>query len=840
MATEAERQLEFLLRHYTANRILSEPDDQVVENQQHGNDNMDDTSNRDGNGNGNGKKGKKRGRDILEHRNITQYEHGRFREDPVAFMLSVGAFYQGSGWRSHKNYIGARYFYEGYTTEMKNSVLKSKRVQECITQLAERQAELLNQTNTVAVSPTDARKRKKQQVALERELEAVARGIADKCFAQMDSIRLLRLFAFTINTVLVRLYHQGIHIKESEIAVLRDVALEAARTHRSLILLPSHKSHVDYLVISYIFFRLGIALPHIAAGDNLDIPVVGGILKGCGAFFIRRVWGDDQMYKAVVDEYIETLLQKGHNIECFIEGTRSRTGKLLTPKFGLLKMILETILGGGAHDAIIVPISIGYDKVIETSTYMNELLGNPKERESLWAMLTNTRVLQLKWGSIDVRVAKPWSLHDWIHDQIETRRPFNPEHNREHKTILLKSLGYRVLSDINAVSVVMPTALIGTVILTLRGRGVGRNELIRRVDWLRHQITAKGGHVAEFNGMSTGEIVDRSIAILKDLVGERKEKEVIEPTYYGVKRFELSFYRNQVIHLFIEEAIVSAALYTVVKRGGAKSTQRMSFQHLLEEVTFLSSLLKVDFIYKPGNVQQNTERTVFWLEQNQVLARDEEGYIGLSDLERACGRENYVWPFIETYWLAAVSLYSMNPQPTKRRPATHISDGEPDFDPTAANWIDEGTFTRRAQALGKTLYFQGDLSYLEAVNKETLKNAFIRLEEQRIIMVRRGGSNKESYQWALHPVWAPEQRNGHIVPAGKLWDMVEKIGGFRREGKNRRDNATVSTRVLRLAELASHPDAYARSQTYPSLPAKDPKTLATVTAHVGAMTVAKL
>ncbi|RUS24821.1 hypothetical protein BC938DRAFT_473025 [Jimgerdemannia flammicorona] len=355
----------------------------------------------------------------------------------------------------------------------------------------------------------------------------------------------------------------------------------------------------------------------------------------------------------------------------------------------------------------------------------------------------------------------------------------------------------------------MPTALIGTVILTLRGRGVGRNEVIRRVDWLRHQIILKGGQVAEFYGMTTGEIVDRSIVILKDVVGERKEKEVIEPTFYGVKRFELSFYRNQVIHLFIEEAIVSAALYTVVKRGGAKSTQRMRFDDLLEQVAFLSSLLKVDFIYKPGGVEANTERTVLWLEQNQVLVRDAEGYIGLSDLERACGRENY-----------AVSLYSMNPQPVQH---VNYPSTEPEFDPSTANWIDEGTFTRRAQALGKTLYFQGDLSYLEAVNKETLKNAFIRLEEQRIIMVRRAGLNRESHQWALHPAWAPERRNEQVVPAGKLWDMVERIGGFRREGKNRRDNATVSTRVLRLAELASHPDAYARSQTYPSQAARDPR-----------------
>ncbi|RUS23656.1 acyltransferase-domain-containing protein [Jimgerdemannia flammicorona] len=381
-----------------------------------------------------------------------------FREDPVAFIVNMGAYYQGAGWRSHKNYIGSRYFYEGYSTAMKDKVLKSKRVQDCISKLAERQAELLNQTATVAVSPTDEKKRLKQQRALERELEAVARGIADKCFARMDDVRVLRLFAFAVNNILVRLYHQGIHIKESEFVVLRNAAIEAERSRRSLILLPSHKSHVDYLVISYVFFRLGIALPHIAAGDNLDMPIVGGILKGSGAFFIRRVWGDDLMYKAVLDEYMEALLQAGReyiwrvmtgraevygyqmnvslnrgstciltysfidNIECFIEGTRSRTGKLLTPKLGILKIILESVISGGARDAIIVPISIGYDKVIETSTYMTELLGNPKERESLWSIMTGTRVLQWKWGSIDVRVAKPWSLRSWIDEQIEIRK----------------------------------------------------------------------------------------------------------------------------------------------------------------------------------------------------------------------------------------------------------------------------------------------------------------------------------------------------------------------------------------------------------------------------------
>lgn len=130
------------------------------------------------------------------------------------------------------------------------------------------------------------------------------------------------------------MYHQGIHIKESEFLELRRVAEYCAEKKYSMVILPCHKSHIDYLVISYIFFRMGLALPHIAAGDNLDMPIVGKALKGAGAFFIRRSWADDQLYTSIVQEYVQELLEGGYNLECFIEGTRSRTGKLLPPKLG--------------------------------------------------------------------------------------------------------------------------------------------------------------------------------------------------------------------------------------------------------------------------------------------------------------------------------------------------------------------------------------------------------------------------------------------------------------------------------------------------------------------------
>ncbi|KAG2190899.1 hypothetical protein INT46_006352 [Mucor plumbeus] len=706
-----------------------------------------------------------------EHRNVVEKEPRRIREDPVAFMLNVGLFYQGAGWRGYKNYIGTKILYPSYSGKMKQVVLDSKKVQEIITQLANRQTEIL--VAQKKWKPNDKRI-EKQRKALRKELEVVAKAIAEKAIATVDSVRTLRFFAFVVNNILVRLYHQGVHIRESEWVELKRVALIAQEKKQSLIFLPSHKSHIDYLVVSYLMYRLGIQIPHIVAGDNLDMPVVGKLLKSSGAIFIRREWGNDELYKTVLEEYMATLLAQGMNFECFVEGTRSRLGKLLQPKLGVVKIILDAFVDNRFSDCHIVPISLGYDKIIETSSYATELLGTPKEKESLWGILTNSRLLQLKWGRVDVRLGKPYSLKDWVEDQIKMRG---------------------VLADI----VIMPSALVGTIILTLRGRGVGRSELIRRVDWLKKIIEDKGGQVSEFHDMSTGEIVDKTVVIHKDLIGERKGKDIVEPTFYPIAAFELSYYRNQVIHLFVEEAIVCAALYSVVKKGGGKPLQRMQYADLLDEISFLSSLLKLDMIYRPGGVESNTRRTIQWLADNNVIELCDDGWVGLSDLERNCGRENYdflcfmIWPFIESYWLAAVSLFTL-------APPSVIAGQDP-------IWVDSKLFANRTQSLGKTLYYQGDLSYLEAVNKETLSNAFVRYEEQDILLKKRHSNPKPWSEVAISPAYTPERQNGILIPRGHLWELVDHIGRFRREGKNRRDNATVSSRVLRMADILGEDNA---------------------------------
>lgn len=200
----------------------------------------------------------------------------------------------------------------------------------------------------------------------------------------------------------------------------------------------------------------------------------------------------------------------------------------------------------------------------------------------------------MKLGRVDIRFHEPWSLREFIGQQL-TRLPSQPSSaasqklNYADRARILRTLGYTVLSDINDVSVMMPTALVGTVLLTLRGRGVGKGELVRRVNWLSDRVRAKGGRVAHFYRLPTEVVVDRALEVLgPKIVGEVPG--LAERTYYAVDRFQLSFYRNMTIHLFITEALVSAAMYTRIKQGGGPANQRISYNDLLIQVTFLSEV----------------------------------------------------------------------------------------------------------------------------------------------------------------------------------------------------------------------------------------------------------
>lgn len=464
----------------------------------------------------------------------------RFRSSPLDFFREVSLHVNGTGWRAYDKYLGQPVFFPGFTEKMRGRILGSHMIQNKIIELARIRVKKEGDEGLLVEKSEEGRE--KRRVELENSLLEVAGKMVDEMICKMESKSFIRFAYYFITQLLTRAYHQGIHVSSEEILRLREVAAKAAEKKQSIIFLPSHRSHVDYVSLQILCYRLGLTLPVVVAGDNLNFPVVGPFLQNAGAMWIRRSFGDDQLYSSVVQSYVDTLLQNGYNFECFIEGGRSRTGKLLGPKFGILRFLCESLWSGRVEDAIVCPVSCQYDKVIEVDSYISELLGTPKKKENFADFFTGgASILNLKLGRIDVRFHQPWSLREFLTDQFikATKLPqqmATPDGwTNDLKNRALKVMGYQVLEHINDVSVVMPTALVGTILLTLRGRGVGKSELIRRVDWLCDRVRDKGGRVAHFANLKTGVVVERALEVLgPSMVG--RVQNLPEDTFFAVDR----------------------------------------------------------------------------------------------------------------------------------------------------------------------------------------------------------------------------------------------------------------------------------------------------------------
>ena len=199
---------------------------------------------------------------------------------------------------------------------------------------------------------------------------------------------------------------------------LREVAGE-----HPIILLPNHRSHFDYLLLTYALDRQGLSLPHIAAGDNLNIFFVGYFLRHAGGFFIRRKIDDNPLYKLILNQYLTYLLKQGHTIEFYIEGGRSRSGAMLSPRLGLLKYIVRSILTGTRRDVYFMPVGVSYERVAEDDSLARERLGQPKQRESFFNALRLTRIGRKRFGTVSINFGKPISLKSVVKSLVDRHAP---------------------------------------------------------------------------------------------------------------------------------------------------------------------------------------------------------------------------------------------------------------------------------------------------------------------------------------------------------------------------------------------------------------------------------
>jgi glycerol-3-phosphate O-acyltransferase len=344
-------------------------------------------------------------------------------------------------------------------------------------------------------------------------------------------------------------------VKFNHAATLKEVS-----EGNEVVYVPCHRSHMDYLLLSYVIYHQGYALPHIAAGINLNIPIVGRFLRKGGAFFIRRSFSGNALYTVVFMKYLAAIMARGHSLEYFIEGGRSRTGRLLHPKTGMLSMTVRSFLRDPVRPVVFVPVYFGYERIVEANTYISELSGAPKKKESWLDLVLSLRVLRERFGTVHVNVGEPIRLNDLLDAQLPSWREqrFDDDTRLPAVNALVNDLSLSIMRGINSAAAVTPINLLATTLLASPRGALPESDLLRQLELylklLRSspysaRITVTDATPAEIVVYGeTLKLITRVSHKLGDIVKMSDESAQL-----------IAYYRNNVLHLFALPSLVACA-----------------------------------------------------------------------------------------------------------------------------------------------------------------------------------------------------------------------------------------------------------------------------------------
>ena len=261
----------------------------------------------------------------------------------------------------------------------------------------------------------------------------------------------------------------------------------AAAPGHEVVYVPCHRSHTDYLLMSYQLHVSGVVVPHIAAGVNLNLPVIGPILRRGGAFFLRRSFKGNALYSVVFNEYVAQLIDRGVPMEYFIEGGRSRTGRLLAPRAGMLAMTVRAFLRAPRRPVLFQPVYIGYEKLMEGKSYIGELSGKPKEKESLLGLLRGLKVLRQRYGHVALNFGEPIELNPLLDAASANWRAAtaNPDHKPEWLGRVVDDLADRIQININRAADVNPINLLALAVLATPKHAMAENDLLAQLELMK-------------------------------------------------------------------------------------------------------------------------------------------------------------------------------------------------------------------------------------------------------------------------------------------------------------------------------------------------------------------
>ncbi|MBL4911124.1 MAG: glycerol-3-phosphate 1-O-acyltransferase PlsB [Alteromonadaceae bacterium] len=404
-----------------------------------------------------------------------------------------------------------------------------------------------------------------------------------------------------------------------------DTLRQLAQDGHEIIYVPCHRSHMDYLLLTYIIYHQGLVTPRIAAGINLNFWPAGPIFRKSGAFFIRRSFGGNRLYSTIFREYLGLLFERGYSVKYYAEGGRSRTGKILPPKTGMFAMTIQSMLRGINRPLSIVPVYLGYDHVMEVATYHKELSGGKKKKESILGVIKAIRSLR-NYGNGYVNFGEPININHFLNEHVPDWKqaidPIDPQ-KPSWLTPTVNVLANQVMAGVNKNAAISGVALVALILLASEHRALTKTELITQLDFfLTMQRQAPYSTLLTIPELTGASMLAEVISLNKVTIERDEHGEII--SLPSKSALEMSYYRNNILHTYVLPSLVCSMLTRFTK---------ISEQALINNVKTLMALMQKDlFLWQQvDDISEQIKQVLAFLLNANIVKHTKADFWSLSD-----------------------------------------------------------------------------------------------------------------------------------------------------------------------------------------------------------------
>jgi glycerol-3-phosphate O-acyltransferase len=518
-------------------------------------------------------------------------------------------------------------------------------------------------------------------------------------------------FWYIVLTWLWNNIYDGVVLDREGITRIRNIS-----KRMPFVIVPCHRSHIDYFLLSYVFYKNNIQLPFIWAGDNLSFFPIGYIFRKSGAFFVWRSFRGNALYGQVLAKYVKMLLKEGLPLEFFIEGGRSRTGKMVMPKYGVLSMIVQAYQEKACENLAAIPVYIGYDRVIEEKSYLRELGGEQKAAESTSVVIKSRKLLRKRYGHVYVNMGEPIFLKEYLEAQEKTFEAMSMDERQS----LYRKMGYEIVHEISQAAVVTPYALISAGLLSHDRRGIANDDLMAILDHFYDYLLQQKVNIAAT--LLAGKekavkdalwLLDQSHLISRMGSEEEDEDDDVEQAVYSLeddKRLNLEYYKNGILHFFLPICFIAQSIQ--IRRDDV-----ITVPSLIEDYWFFKTLFWNEFIFDVtrSDVDEVNDVLTYLSAQGMIAQEPGDGEarirIGAKGRNTLIPFAGLIQNYIESYWIAIRGCNYLRKKP-----------------------LSEKDLLKKFNNLGARMYKKGEIRRAEAMSQANYKNALLYLQESGILL----------------------------------------------------------------------------------------------------------